>query len=271
MRVWRYFIFFILEIGFLFANPDNWKLRISAIYSNSVSDSFNYVGVNEQATDGYDGSPWDIYNLTPFSDTYLNIYITHGDWGEYNGNYASDIRGDKNDIQKWDGIIDGNNIDPSIKLIFIIDNPNPNWDINFILSQDTTFQIIDTASSYFEFDIFPYYFNIQANKTTTRINNLLSPKSFQLQQNYPNPFNPTTTIIYGLPKSSHVDIRIYDLLGREITTLVNDNQEAKHYKVIWDAKDRSGNSVPSGMYLYRIVAKSGDRTFVKTRKLLLMR
>jgi len=97
------------------------------------------------------------------------------------------------------------------------------------------------------------------------------PKEYSLKQNYPNPFNPTTTIIYGLPKSSHVDIRIYDLLGREVTTLVNDNQEAKHYKVIWDAKDRSGNTVPSGMYHYRIVARSGDRTFVKTRKLLLMR
>ncbi len=97
------------------------------------------------------------------------------------------------------------------------------------------------------------------------------PKEYSLKQNYPNPFNPTTTIIYGLPKSSHVDIRIYDLLGREVATLVNNNHEAKHYKVIWDAKDRSGNSVPSGMYLYRIVAKSGDRTFVKTRKLLLMR
>ena len=97
------------------------------------------------------------------------------------------------------------------------------------------------------------------------------PKEYSLKQNYPNPFNPTTTIIYGLPKLGHVDIRIYDLLGREIKTLVNDNQEAKHYKVIWDAKDRSGNNVPSGMYLYRILAKSGDKTFVKTRKLLLMR
>ncbi|MFH2142516.1 MAG: T9SS type A sorting domain-containing protein [Bacteroidota bacterium] len=97
------------------------------------------------------------------------------------------------------------------------------------------------------------------------------PGEYSLSQNYPNPFNPTTTIIYGLPKISHVNIRIYDLLGREVTTLVNNEQEAKHYKVIWDAKDRSGNDVPGGMYLYRIVAKSGDRTFVKTRKLLLMR
>jgi len=97
------------------------------------------------------------------------------------------------------------------------------------------------------------------------------PKEYSLSQNYPNPFNPTTTIIYSIPTQSRVDIRIYDLLGKEVVTLVNDNQEAKYYKVIWDAKDRSGNDVPSGMYLYRIVAKSGDRKFVKTRKLLLMR
>ena len=58
---------------------------------------------------------------------------------------------------------------------------------------------------------------------------------------------------------------------QNVKTLINNNQEAKHYKVIWDAKDRSGNTVSSGMYLYRIVAKSGDGTFVKTRKLLLMR
>ncbi|MFH1251347.1 MAG: GLUG motif-containing protein [bacterium] len=97
------------------------------------------------------------------------------------------------------------------------------------------------------------------------------PQEFSLKQNYPNPFNPTTTIIYGLPKCGHVDIRIYDLLGREVITLVNADREAKHYQVIWNAKDKSGNTVPSGMYLYRIVATSGDRTFVKSRKLLLMR
>ena len=102
-------------------------------------------------------------------------------------------------------------------------------------------------------------------------NNYPVPEYFVLLQNYPNPFNPTTTIIYGVPKISHVEVKIYDLLGREVTTLISEKQEAKYYKIIWDAKDRFGNSVPSGMYFYRIVAKSGDRIFVKTKKLLLLR
>ncbi len=97
------------------------------------------------------------------------------------------------------------------------------------------------------------------------------PKDYFLAQNYPNPFNPTTTITYSIPTQSNVEIRIYDLLGKEVVTLVSEKQEAKHYKVIWDAKDRSGNTVPSGMYFYRIVAKSRDRIFAKTKKLLLLR
>lgn len=110
-------------------------------------------------------------------------------------------------------------------------------------------------------------------KPVTGIEYLMSqiPKEYSLNQNYPNPFNPTTNIIYGIPKLSHVEIKIYDLLGREVTTLINEKQEAKYYKIIWDAKDRFENSVPSGMYFYRIVAKSGDRIFVKTKKLLLLR
>ncbi|RKY52087.1 MAG: hypothetical protein DRP89_08220, partial [Candidatus Neomarinimicrobiota bacterium] len=110
-------------------------------------------------------------------------------------------------------------------------------------------------------------------KPVTEIEYLMSqiPKEYSLNQNYPNPFNPTTTIIYSIPIHSKVDIRIYDLLGKEVVTLVNEKQEAKYYKITWDAKDRFGNSVPSGMYFYRIVAKSEDKIFAKTRKLLLLR
>jgi len=97
------------------------------------------------------------------------------------------------------------------------------------------------------------------------------PKDYSLKQNYPNPFNPITNILYGIPKQSHVIIKMYDLLGREIVTLINQDQEPKYYNIQWDAKDKSGNNVSSGLYLYRIVASSGDKVFVKTKKLLLLR
>jgi len=82
------------------------------------------------------------------------------------------------------------------------------------------------------------------------------PKEFTLYQNYPNPFNPVTNIHYGIPNKSHVNIKIYDLLGREVRTLVDKEQEASYYNIIWDSKDNFGNNVSSGMYLSCLIHKS---------------
>ncbi len=90
----------------------------------------------------------------------------------------------------------------------------------------------------------------------------LMPKTFLLEQNYPNPFNPSTTIFYQLPRSSQVRLAVYDLLGREIVTLVNREQPAGEYSV----KLNAGN-LPSGIYLYRLEAGS----FVQTRKMMLLK
>jgi len=89
-------------------------------------------------------------------------------------------------------------------------------------------------------------------------------KAFMLAQNYPNPFNPSTTISYSLPKTDHVRLSIYNLRGEKITTLLNGQTSAGHYKVTWDGKDTAGNRVSSGIYLYRLEAGS----FVQTRKML---
>ena len=74
------------------------------------------------------------------------------------------------------------------------------------------------------------------------------PKDFVLQQNYPNPFNPSTTIKFAVPKTSHVNIKIYDLTGRELSTLVNQMKDAGTYEIKFDAP-----TAPSGTYLYRII------------------
>jgi hypothetical protein len=88
------------------------------------------------------------------------------------------------------------------------------------------------------------------------------PIKFSLDQNYPNPFNPSTQIKYTISKTSLVTLKIYDLLGREIATLVNGKQQAGEYTARWNAE-----SVPSGMYIYRIVAGN----YVETKKMILMK
>ena len=88
------------------------------------------------------------------------------------------------------------------------------------------------------------------------------PKTFALQQNYPNPFNPSTTIIFELPKTAHVNLKVFDILGREVVLLVNERKAPGKYEVKFD-----GSNLASGVYFYRIQA--GD--FVQTRKLVLLK
>ena len=95
----------------------------------------------------------------------------------------------------------------------------------------------------------------------------LLPDNFVLHQNYPNPFNPTTKISYDLPKSSFVSLSIYDLMGREIRTIINSEQTAGFKNIKWNATDNLGKSVPAGMYIYTIQA--GE--FRQTRKMVILK
>jgi hypothetical protein len=93
------------------------------------------------------------------------------------------------------------------------------------------------------------------------------PATFTLHQNFPNPFNPITTLRYDLPSDALITLSIYDMLGREITQLVNTTQEAGFRSVQWDATDSMGRPVSAGVYLYQIQA--GE--FVETRKMVLLK
>jgi hypothetical protein len=93
------------------------------------------------------------------------------------------------------------------------------------------------------------------------------PNQFELAQNYPNPFNPTTEITFALPKAGPVMLEVYDLTGRVVATLVNQDLPAGTHKVVWNARSGNGQALASGVYLYRIA--TGD--FVATRKMVLLK
>jgi hypothetical protein len=101
------------------------------------------------------------------------------------------------------------------------------------------------------------------------------PVTFALHQNYPNPFNPITTLRYDLPSDALVTLSIYDMLGREITQLVNTTQEAGFKSVQWDATDSMGRTVSAGVYLYQIQAgdpsPNSGHGFVQTKKMVLLK
>lgn len=101
--------------------------------------------------------------------------------------------------------------------------------------------------------------NLRMRGIVTAVSGLVSvgnsddiPRSFILEQNHPNPFNPSTTIQYSVPRQGVVKLRIFDLIGREVATLVNHDQGPGTYRVAWDGRNHFGTEVASGVYFYRL-------------------
>jgi hypothetical protein len=104
----------------------------------------------------------------------------------------------------------------------------------------------------------------------TLVKEVRLPETFALEQNYPNPFNPTTSIQYSVlsdQSPSHVTLKIYNISGQEVRTLVDDIQESGYYTVTWDGRNGTGTLLPSGFYFYRLEADN----FVRTRRMVLLK
>ncbi len=93
------------------------------------------------------------------------------------------------------------------------------------------------------------------------------PVKFELYFNYPNPFNPTTTVEYDLPVSCQVNLKVYNVLGQEVITLVNAMEQAGHKSVVWNGRNNAGEAVASGVYMYRLAAGN----FVQVKKMQLIK
>ncbi len=101
----------------------------------------------------------------------------------------------------------------------------------------------------------------------TSVENTQVPKSFNVSQNYPNPFNPTTEIQYAIPHAANVSIKIYNMLGQDVKTLVSGEKAAGTYSVQWNGDNDFGAKVSSGAYIYRITAGNN----IVTKKMIMMK
>ena len=99
------------------------------------------------------------------------------------------------------------------------------------------------------------------------LDNVALPNEFALHNNYPNPFNPVTNILYDIPEVTDVKLEIFNVMGQRVRTLAEGSHEAGRYQIVWNATNDYGESLSSGMYIYRIQA--GD--FVSVKKLILMK
>lgn len=121
---------------------------------------------------------------------------------------------------------------------------------------------------------FAKVYSMPGNNNSRFLNNntaaaffLGDPKDYKLMQNSPNPFNPTTSIKFQLPQNTFVTLKVYNLIGREVATLVNEERAAGTHVVYWNGKDSNGMSLASGVYLYKLIAGS----YVEIRKMNLLK
>jgi len=132
------------------------------------------------------------------------------------------------------------------------------WDVPKILTTQARIKISDLSlASISDISDEPFRINFVVGVEESDI-----ITDYKLTQNYPNPFNPTTTLKYQLPASSKVTLKVYDVLGNEVATLLNEEKEAGTYEVMFEASNYS-----SGVYFYRLQAGS----FVETKKMVLMK
>ncbi len=184
-------------------------------------------------------------------------------------NFVSEIRND-DVILNWQTSTETNNQGFEVQRMKETNEPkNENWrTINFVKGNGTSteehnYSYTDkpAESGLYKYRLKQIDYNGNYKYSNIIEVNYLSIESFKLEQNYPNPFNPSTTIGYELPKASYVTLKVYDMLGNEVKTLVNGNEKAGVHEVIFNASE-----LASGVYMYKF--NSGNFTTMKKMILL---
>ena len=186
----------------------------------------------------------------------------------------------------WRKSVDADTVFVKDTLRYILTLKGSNVDTTVLVKIDTTIKIDIakklTLSSFYTWTIKTFdglatvaspdtfAFFIKSGTSGVSDNASEIPKEFSLAQNFPNPFNPTTTIQFGLPKRSNVELYMYDLLGKEIMSVVFGPLDAGFHSYMWNA-----SAFSSGIYFYRLIAKAMDddkkQLFIMTKKLILMK
>jgi len=253
-------------------NESAWRVQILA-RCDQARDTENYAGVAPASNDHHDDN--DLTEPPPIGE-YVSVYFPHEEWQKPLARYSNDMRSSANPNQRWRFVVESNianqlvnlrfdklqEIDPSLQ-IFLVDEA-----LNFKqnLRENAAYQYQPRSHELTKaFTLIVGKDDFVAEQTASAQG---VPENFVLEQNFPNPFNPETAIRFGLPQQSVVTIKIYDLAGREIATVLDRVElAAGRHQRVWDGRDAQGRVVPSGIYFYRLAAGS----FVTTKKLTLMK
>jgi hypothetical protein len=248
----------------------------SYIYRDAYSDIMarnpaNFFGVSPSGTDSYlatiSNNDWALYAGTQFGASTSSSTSVDYDKTARQVNISAASNGNSGIVEVWLDAIDTGDKIADVR----IEDTGDSFSYE-TFSAVTTEEITGNHDVYLRFtgqEGVRELFRIQSFNFSTEIttsnefeNENSTPDEFRLNQNYPNPFNPNTVISYQIPKTSDVSLKVFDMLGREVATLVNGRINAGQYEVTFDASKFS-----SGMYIYQLNAGK----FSSTRKMLLIK
>jgi len=246
-----------------------WSIRIIA-QCQEARDNNNLAAIAQAASRELDRLD---HPEPPVIGEYVSVYFPHRDWQTLTKTYCLDARPEPTDGEIWEFEVK-TNIRDKVNLTFEgLDEVPSQLEVWLV---DDALQITQNLRESNHYAVAgseqPKQLKLVVGKRDFVGEKLAEaqaiPTTYELSQNFPNPFNPSTTIRYGLPKAERVTLKIYNLLGEEVVTLVNDEPKAAGYHTaIWDGRNKIGGVVASGIYIYRI--RSGS--FISTKKLALVK
>ena len=248
---------------------DTWILNLK-LDGDQYFDYSGYVGRKLEASDNkgkYDKP------LLPSLDNYVSIVLDNNQ--DYNFKYSSDIRSDQDFNGVWNIRVKSKGNKDDLELSSLIKKNIPSElkvslvDIQtrIIHNQFLNMGVTITESNQYGYDLKLVAGDAQFVRETSEKILADIPSEFSLGQNYPNPFNPITKMNFELPRSGRVVLTIYNLVGQEVKTLINENLNYGYHIASWDGLDNKGRMVSSGVYFSELQA-SGIR---KTRKMILLK
>ena len=250
-----------------------WKAIIEVVVGLQ-KDKVTAFGLHPEASNGYDQRD---FHEPPVIGEYVTAYFEHPEAGSLN----EDIRLEGEDLYTWPLSIQTNQrgiAEISIPDIYEIPSYlevklyDPVSRIVYNMRDEASIRITSQGSEN------PYYLELLVGSSEQIEDQLdaigVVPSTFELAQNIPNPFNPVTNIRVSLVEEANVTLKVYNLLGEEMNTLVlNRSLNKGNHRFIWAGKDDNGNQLPSGVYLYRMEVNSqnGMPLYQDTKKMVLMK
>ncbi len=238
-----------------------WRINIG-VENESYTDPTNILGAGMERKGQYTEPP-------PFGD-YCAFYFT-GNKGRSSISYKADDAGYDN-VLFWDAVVETRSGQKEHHLKWDVTQAQEQGVHLFLLDRQTESVIPMDRQNTFTFKPGQRYYKFRIYASTdAEFKPEIIPLSYRLEQNYPNPFNPQTTIRFGLPEEAEgktVQLKVYDILGREVKTLLNGRLKAGYHEVRWNGRNNQGQTVSSGVYFYRL--QTGQTTQM-ARKMILLR